>query len=853
MSEELAFHRACAGEPGKLAGSDSIWEACHDQRGVALIENTIQDLRLAARRLWASPGLSLTATFVLAIGIAAATAMFALVSAVLLRPLPGADPASPLVHLERVEAGQLLGDFSYPDALDFRAMSHSYASLAAFSPADWYWHLRSQSGEAQGEMVSGNYFSTLGVRAELGRLLDGNDESSAQNRVVVLSDQIWRGSFGADPAIVGKTVVLNQTPMSVVGVASAPFHGATLTWATDVWAPITAQPRLMPMNDNGSCLETRNCGWVTVFGRLAPGVTVAQAQAEARLVAARIGEAHPLLKSRQAAVVAGLGLWSDDRSATGRFLLLMMGGTLLLVAMTSASVGSLFLARMAARQREVATQLALGARRMRVARQFLLEAGIVAAAGTLAGLAAATPLARALLRLEPTAPENMVVSLDWRITTFAVGIAVLSTLVMAAAPAFLAARASLTPGMARSRKRHAAQRWLLATQLGVALLLLIAAGLAQRSVQLAAAGQVPRRSDQIVVATLDTGRIFLSRGDGKALLERIRQRAAALPGVTNAVLASCVPPSFCDRGSVFVAGTEPPPAEARAHDFLAANRPDINAVTLGYFTLFQIPLERGRDFDAGDGQGRPLVCVVNQALAERLWPHQEPLGRQIDWPAFDRGQKQKSYFTVVGVVANRRARLMEAPPEQMFVPSAQTALPAMRLALSGALPTDRLFQSLRAAVAGENAALPVLHLRSESEQVRLTLWQPIAIADLAGLCGGLAALLAAIGLFGTLAQLVAERRHELGIRLALGAAPSRLIHMVARDAASAIAAGLLLGAGAAGVALQGLRPWLFDVHIFDPLSWSAAAALLAAIAFTGSYLAAARAASIPAAEALRCE
>jgi hypothetical protein len=248
-----------------------------------------------------------------------------------------------------------------------------------------------------------------------------------------------------------------------------------------------------------------------------------------------------------------------------------------------------------------------------------------------------------------------------------------------------------------------------------------------------------------------------------------------------------------------------------------------------------------------------LVCALNQTLAQRLWPHQDPLGHQIDWPSYDRGQKQKSYFTVVGVVADRRVRLMEPPPEQMFVPSAQTPFPTAQLAVSGALPVERLYETLREAVAQENAALPVLQLHTESDQVRLTLWQPIAIADLAGLCGGLAALLAAIGLFGTLAQLIAERRHELGIRLALGAAPSQLINMVARDAVAAIAAGLLLGAGAGALALQGLRPWLYGVHIFDPLSWSAAAALLAAIALTGSYLAAARAASIPAAEALRCE
>ena len=855
LREELGLE--VGGE--EAAGTAALLEACREQRGWTAWENFFADVRRALRRLRRTPGFALTAVVVLGLGAAGATAMFSLYDAVLLQPLPGVGDGRGLVHLERWDRDVLLGDFSYPDYEDYRDRSHVYSALAASGPFQLDVAAAGGTETVQAEPVTGNYFATLGVDAERGRMIAAADEAADANHVVVISDRYWRGRLGGDPGVVGRVLNVGHNPLTVIGVAEPGFLGSSRQWSADLWVPITTQPWLLPMGgpgDNG--LTSRNLGWVTIFGRLKPGVTLAQAQADADAVGVRSGAAHPGFKQRRAEVVSGLGSWSDDRAAQQRFLGLLLGATLLLVAMACASLGSLFLARMGGRGHELATQLALGARRGRVARQFVLEAGWVALAGAGLGAWAARPLAAGLLALAPpSVPQNLAVGAGGRILGFAALLAAASTLAMALAPALLTARegrlqATLQQGgRAATAIRHRAQRVLLSAQVGLALVLLIAAGLAGRSLRRALAGAVPPAAGETVLAQLDTGHAAYQPAQTAAFFARLHAQLAAEPGFTRVALTSCLAPAPCNRGPVFVAGTEPPRAVVRANQF-AGHYPSANIswVSPEYFAVFGTPLLHGRNFAATDRLGAPRVCIINQKLAERLWPHVSPLGQRLAWPAYNWNGDHD--FTVVGVVADRRsASLLSAPPPALYVPTSQVVFPRMWIAAQTALPPAAALAALRRQVTALAPAIPVTQTHTLSEQVRRSLWQPLAIAGLAGSFGLLAALLAALGLFGTLAQLIAERRRELGVRLALGATRARLAGAVAGGALPPVGAGLLLGGLAAAAVTPLLSPWLYGISPHDPLTWLAAAALLAATALAGALLAAARAARLDPLAALR--
>ncbi|MGH9473723.1 MAG: ABC transporter permease, partial [Terriglobales bacterium] len=760
------------------AGSDAIREACREQRGLARIENFFWDLRRATRALARAPGFTLAAVALLALGIGAATAIFSLADAALLSPLPGVRSGAGLVHLERWEAGQLLGDMSYPDYLDYRRQTHVLTALAAMAGTSANLTGRGFADAATGEFVSGNFFAVLGVAAEHGRLLSAPDSAPGHDHVVVVSDAFWRSHLGANPEAIGSTINLNRSPFTIVGIASRGFAGASQQWTSDYWVPISTESLLEPMDvASVQCFVSRSCGWITAFGRLKPGATLAQAQVELTTISARVAAAHPEEASRRAAVVAGLGSWSDDRATHAQFLDLLLAGSLLLALMAAASTAGLFLARQCAAQRTIATQLALGAPRGRVLQRLLLEAGLVAAAGATLGLASAPALARALLPFAPTAPANLQIAFDGRLATFAILIAALATLVVATAPAWLAFRTTLSDRLRQASgasARHRAQRALLAAQVAIALLLLASASLAGRALQRATAGVVPAAAGRTLLARLDTSFQNLPPAQASILLNTVRSWVATEPGVT-AVLGACIPPAPCNRGAVFVAGHAPPPG-AHVSDFNYSLRPDINAVSPGFLRMFDIPLLAGRNFAPSDTLHSPRIAIINRRLARALWPAGPALGQRLAWPAFANGpDRGGSVFTVVGIVADRPTfALLTAPHPQLYIPEAQLPSTALWIAILGRVrtPAKGLLPLLQHTLTSLDPGLVPTHVRTLADQVRRSLWQPLAIATLAGAFGLAAAALAAAGMFAAVALAVAERRRELGIRLALGAAPA---------------------------------------------------------------------------------
>lgn len=840
----------------EFGGREKFKEECREARGFATLESALQDTRRALRRLIATPIFSLTAIGALAFGIAAAAAMLSVTDAFLLRPLPGVAQGERLVHLERVESGVLLGNFSYPDYLDYQAMSPGFAGLAATAEPMGAFDIATPSGALQVniEMVSANYFSTLGVRAERGRVLLPGDEQPQRNRVAVLSDEYWRTEFGANPDVVGHTLRIDTTALTIAGVAAPDFHGASLARSTDVWVPITTQPFLHPMDMD--CLNGRNCGWITIFGRLAPDVGIASARSGVDTAAERIGAAHPLNRGRKAEVVAGLGSWSDDRGSLEQLLTLLLTGTLLLVAMTSTSLGSLFLARMGARQHEVATQLALGASRRRVTQQFLIEGALIAATGVGLGTMWATRLATWLLWLAPTVPHNLAIEIDDRVLGFAATAAILSTLGMSLAPAWIAARSGLHPALQQSSRgatgaRRTVQFWMLTLQVSMSFLLLIAAGLAARSLRVATAGQVPASAGEIVITAIDTQQRGYQLDQAETFFNQLLQRLQAQPSIATATLAACIPPQLCIRESVFVAGSEPPPNILAAQEFAQPVRPDINTVAPGFLRMFDTPLVAGRDFDGSDRAGSALVCIVDQSLAERLWPHASPLGHQIAWPAFN--TEGDHDFTVVGVAADRHSRsLVEAVPQALYVPAAQVPSMRFEIAVRGSLSPTVTTAALRRTTAALDPALALENVHTLAAQVRRSVWQPLAIASLAGLFGLFTALMAATGLYGTLTQVIRERRRELGVRMALGASRGALVWMIMRDGLAPAETGLLLGALVAGGTTRLMAPWLFGVSPVDAMAWLGAVALLTGVTLAASLGAARQTVGLHPIDALRC-
>ncbi|HWG38096.1 MAG TPA: ABC transporter permease [Terriglobales bacterium] len=844
LEEELA------GDPAsREAGSVTVREACREQRGWSGLEHLLQDLRRALRRLRRAPGFTLTAVGALAFGMAAATAIFSLCDAVLLRPLPGIADGRGLVHLERIEGGELLGDFSFADYLDYASQSRAYTALAATSNLQMDVSFAAATDTFNIEAVGASYFAALDVRAGKGRMIGAGDEISGANRVAVVSNRFWREHMNADPRAVGSTIEGNHTALTVVGVAPPGFLGSSQDWAADLFVPITTQPFLLPFGGPENCLTSRFCGWITIIGRLRPKVALARAQAEADTISARIAAAHPELKPRRAVVVAGIGSWSDDRAAHARILETLLFGTFLLMAMTCASLGSLFLARTEARRREMSTQLALGASRSRVLRQPLFEGLWITLAGAGIGAAAAEPLAQGLLHLAPpSVPANLALVFDGRVLACTAALSLVSMAAMGAASALC------RPEAVSSRATRPRQRTLLAAQVGMALMLLVAAGLAARTLAAARAGQVPPAAARTELALVDAGHAQYTQAELRAYFGRLHERLGSQPGFRQVALTACLAPAPCNRGPVFVAGTEPPPLAVRAGEFGSGfARPDINWVTPEYFGVFDLPLVAGRGFTQADRADAPLVCVINQRLAARLWPGQAALGRRVAWPQFHNYHGDHA-FTVIGIVADRRTQSLLAPPPLAFyVSMAQVPFERMWIAAQTSLAPAAALKVIRQQVGGLDSRIPMINGRTLAEQVRISLWQPIAIASLAGVFGLLAALMAAIGLFGSVAQMVAQRRRELGVRLALGATPRGLVALVLGDGLRPLGLGLLLGAAAAGLATRALRPFLFGVTAFDAAAWLAAAGLLATVAGTAAALAAFRAGRLPPSEALRCE
>ncbi len=804
----------------------------------------LTDLRRAFRALRRAPGFVLLVILPLALGIGATTAIFSAVHGVLLRPLAYRDPERLVTvdhlypSLKGLEAG-----VSAPGFVDYRDRTRSFARAAV----EAYWQPNlTGAGEPErlvGSRVSGDYFAALGVGAALGRALRADEDAPGREQVVVLSDGFWRRRFGGDPRALGRTLVLDGRPHEVVGVMP-PGFADPFSPRVELWRPLALTPEQLAGG--------RTNEWLTLVARLRPGVDVDAARTELRTLAEQLKRADPASYP----VDWSLKVTPLRDKNTGRVrpaLLVLLGAVGFVLLIAAANVANLLLARGAGRAREVAVRTALGARRAHVVRQLLAESVLLSSAAGVLGAGLAVAGVRALAALAPAALPAGSVRVDAPVLGFALAVSVATGLLFGLAPAAQASRFALAAvlreggrGAVGDRAAHLVRRGLVVAEVALALMLLTGAGLLTRS--FARLQGVDPGFDARGVLTLTLAlpeAKYATDAQRRAFFDALLPRVAAAPGVRAVGAVSDIP--FGPGGgtsSFAVEGYQPPPGQPGPWG-------DFRVATPGYFEALRIPLRRGRLFAEPDGPGARPVAVVDEELARRYWPGQDPIGKRVAVSASDDGTPR--WIEVVGVVGHAKQDGLDSDARvQLYLPFAQAAdRSQLSLAVRGAGDPERLLPLVREAVRAVDRDQPVADARTLAARVDASVGPRRLSATLLGLFAALALVMACLGLYGVMTYMVAQRAREMGVRLALGAARGTVLALVLRQGLTLAGVGGAVGLVGALALSRLLRSQLYGVRAADPVTLVAVVALLGGVAFLATLVPARRATRVAPATALR--
>jgi putative ABC transport system permease protein len=821
-----------------------------------------QDLFHAARTLINSPSFAIVAVLSLAIGIGGTAAVFSVADALLLRPLPGIADPDRLVDVGRTENGQPLDTMSYPNFIDLRDRSSAFQGLAAYRPVaePFGFAVDGTSQQVYGRVVSGNYFDVVGVRMSLGRALTPDDDRTSSPRAsLVLSYSFWQSRFNRNPSAVGRVVRLNGVPFTIVGVAAPGFTGTSIAFA-DMWLPMAMQPALSAVGNTTSlaqlgpngALTSRLAVWMLAIGRLKPGVTIPQARDEVSRIARDLEREYPNdNRGRSIAVEEAKPIPAPGRLPAALFIALLFALVFLILLIACTNIGAMLLARGVARSREMSLRLALGASRRRIVRLLVTESVLVSVAGACIGVWVALGLVELLRGILPVLPLPVAIDLrvDWRVATFAAGIAGITSLLCGLMPALEMARTDLVSAMrvdpsSRGPRRLRLRQTFVVVQMSMSVLLVVTALLLGRSLMHAGVIDPGFTIAHVDVVSFDAVLGGYDNQRGSALIDEVRARIERLPGVVSAATARTIPLTFAavGYGPIRLAGQPFNPASAIF--------PDWNIVSPRYFETLQIPLVRGRAFTDADRNGAPVI-IINETLARRLFRDRDPIGQTVlhqQGPPPGRPRP----LEVVGVASDGKYRTLgEDPRPFVYVPSGQ--MYTSQVAILARTSGPSALGAMRAVVRQIDPGLPVIQASAMENLTAFGLLpQRIATWFAAGV-GVIALLLAMIGVYGITSHSVAQRRREIGIRIALGALRRQVLGMTMVQAVTltAIAAGIGL-AIAAGVA-QLLTGLLYGITALDPVSFGGAAMTLAIVAVLASAIPARRAASIDPVEALRAE
>jgi predicted permease len=830
MSPTEARHAALR----SFGGIEPMKETYRERRAIALVETVARDVRFALRTLRKNPGFTSTSVVVLALAIGVNTAMFSVLNAVLLRPLPYQSPEQLAMLWSEIPSQNLReGRSSYRDVEEWRRQSKSFAGIAVFDPASVTLTSGVEAEQISVARISPNFFPLLGVQPVLGRsFTDG--EAQQRQRLALISHRFWQMRFGGTPEAIGATIQLDGRSSQVIGVIPEGFQ--FLQESTQVWEPHSVIPDW----------EAQRAGragrtWL-VLGRLRPDVTPQQAQEEMNAVARRLDAQSPAFEGTRGVSVVPL-----SRQVTGprsRLALWMLSGAVFCVLLIAATnVASLSVARSASRDREFALRAALGASRARLARQLLVESLTLAAVSGIAGLMVALAGIRAILAFKPVDLARLnEIGLDPRVLGVASGVCLLTGILVGLAPAMTLARRKLRPsgleggrGISRGAATRGIRRALVTAEFALAIILLSGAGLLLRSmwsVENVDPGFRPERVLSMQLSSPDSW----SSAQKADFCSRVLQEVGALPGVESAGII----------GDLFIEGNSEQVISAQGEAQVVPTRLRFrrDEVSERLFETIGAPLLQGRFFSAGDGPEAPRVAILNDAMARRLWPGRNPAGRRFKLGAPD---SSSPWFTVVGVVGNmRRQGLEKEPIPQMFEPLAQN--PSRQETLLVRTSTEdslKLVGTIRAAVHRVEKHVPVYLVTTLEAKLASSLAQRRFQTSLLIAFSVVALLMAAIGIYGLIQFSVASRTKEIGIRIAVGAQPGQILRMIVGEGMGLSLGGLGLGLAGAFWLSQAGRSLLFGISAADPLTFVSASLLLTAVA--------AAACSFPARRAMRLD
>ena len=818
------------------------------------------DLRYAIRSLWRSRGFTVAAVITLALGIGATGAVFSLADATALRP-PDVPNPSQIVRVFTSTQSAPYGEVSYPDYRDLQAGAKTVSGLVAYEHMAFAL-AKSRTESAQyigGWAVSTNFFSVLDVEPRLGRGFREDDERTAR-AVAVISDRLWQRQFAGDAAVIGRAVMLSGAEFTIVGVAPQTFASTELYFHPDVFIPLTslrhAQPSL-----GADVLERRGNEWLTVLGRLRPGARATQALAEFTVLADGIQRAHPDPgRPRTAVVLPELTARARVNMGDAQGAVIMLGLVGLLVVLACANVTNLVLARNAARTREIALRVALGAGRTHVMRQLLTESLLLATAGCGLGLLLAQGVLAYLSTaiVIPTAlPLSIDLRLDGRVLTLAAAVSLATGLLIGLVPALQRRSTGLTAWLTRngadgSIKRSRLRAALVVTQVTIAVLVLVAAGLLVQASLVAQRVDPGFRTEQVLLASFDPGIVRYDTAKAKGFYARLVEQTRALPGVRAVGLTRDVPFGINGPSSIGIVpdGATLPKGQDR---ILVAD----TQVDDGYWTVMGVPIVTGRAFDARDTLSSPLVAVVNETMARRYWPDGHAIGRTIRIPDVPTPSGPRPLvMEIVGVARDGKySNLAEAPQPFVYRPIAQgRRIGALTMVVLADEPLA-VAPSVRRAAAALDAAVPMFEMREMRNLYQLrALMPPRFMSQLTGAIGAIGVLLAAVGLYGVLALITARRTREFGVRLAVGAQTHSVVWLVLRQAAALVLPGLALGVLAAALLTPLIGSPAFDfVSPGDPFVFIMATLVAAISSLVAAALPARRASHVDPVVALRAE
>ena len=810
----------------------------------------IQDLRYGFRISLKKPGSAVVAVLTLAVGIAATSTVFTWIDGTLLRPIQGVADADRLTSFETLAPDGRAMTTSYEDYRDYRDHLKLVSGIALFRPNVFSLGQENHPMRVFGELVSGNYFAVLGVKAALGRTFSPDEfgDNEGAYPVAVIGHGLWQSVFNSDPRIVGQTIQVNRQPLTVVGVAPANFYGGIAGLAEQIWVPATMAVRLNAMPN--WMLKDRNARMFTGIARLGPGVALAQARAELAAVASQLAKMYP---NPDHGLSAGLfPMWQGHFGAQSLLLApleFLMAVCCVVLLIVCANVANLQLARAMGRQQEFSIRLAVGAGRRRLIRQLLTESLLLAALGTLAGALLAAWTSQALGYMTP--PTNMPVALhadlNGNILLFTAVVGLVACLASGIAPALHAASVDLNltikeggRGTTGSKGSHRVRGLLVASEVALALVALVSAGLFARSFEIARKLDPGLNPEHVVVSHLQLGTAGYSVAERRLFCEGLRERLEAQPGIEAVSYADTVPQGFdcCSWEPVKVQGYLPDPGENM--------NIDRNIIAPGYFRLLGIPLLEGRDFTAQDQEKTEQVMIVSQTFAHRYFGGGEAIGRKV----YGWGQ----WFTVVGVAGDSKYHTPNENTEPfLYVPFRQIYRADMAIALyvKAAGSTNQTVAMMRREVRALDPELDLYDPMPLRDFIQASLFPQKMGASLLALLGAVAMLLAAIGLYSVMAYSISQRTHEIGVRIALGARPADVRRMMVRQGMEMAGMGLAAGVLAALALTRAAAGLLVKVSPSDPAVFAAATLFLAGVALVASYVPAVRATRIDPNQALR--